>query len=58
MSSVNGIRRTIKVYGPVDPAQEAKRQRDQATGPIRKPHSGLVTSVRPVIRGDRIGNTK
>ncbi len=47
-----GIRRTIKVYGAVDPVMEARRRR-QFFGPIRKPHAGLKTSVKPFIEGDR-----
>lgn len=48
-----GLRRTIGVYGPVDPAQEARRRRfEQVNGKqARKPHSRLKTSVRDKLRG-------
>ena len=43
-----GIRRTIKLYGILrDPREEARRRR-QHKGPIRLPHSSLITSVKPV----------
>ncbi len=46
-----GIRRTVKVYGPLrDPKAEARRRRE-AGRPIGKPHSGIVTSVKDQILG-------
>lgn len=55
---MKGIRRTVKVYGPVDPKQEDRRRRNGDFGPIGKPHAGLITSVKPRIKGDRVWERK
>lgn len=46
-----GIRRTVKVYGPKAKERMAEL-RQQGTPPIRRPHAGLETSVKPKIKGD------
>lgn len=56
-SSVNnhnrtpGIRRTVKVYGPVDPKMEERRRRHarEYGQQVLKPHSGIETSVKEKI---------
>ena len=48
----HGIRRTIRVYGQVDPVMEARRKRHEKDygSTLMRPHSGLATSVKPETR--------